>query len=75
LGPQHVKFALEELEKGNLTAVADSALTYYDKSYNYNHEKRGMKNIFLIPCDTADAGVNARRILEFTKEKFRSNHG
>ena len=74
LGPQHVKQALEELEKGNLGTVADIALTYYDKSYNYNHEKREMKNIFLIPCPSADPSSNANRIMEFAQDKFGTAH-
>ena len=68
LGPQHVKRALEELEKGNLREVADISLTYYDKAYNYNHEARSMKNIFQIQCDTADASANAIKIIEFVKQ-------
>ena len=69
LGPQHVKHALEELEKGNLEIVADISLTYYDKSYNYNHEKREMKNIFLIECASADAFENSKKIIEFANQQ------
>lgn len=74
LGPQHVKHALEELEKGNLHEVADIALTYYDKSYNYNHEKRLAKNIYQIECSSADAADNAAKILEFAKMKTKPTH-
>lgn len=74
LGPQHVKRALEELEKGNLSEVADISLTYYDKAYNYNHEKRNMKNIFLIDCPTADASANAAKIIEFASTKFEKEN-
>ncbi len=65
LGGQHVKHALEELEKGNLYEVADIALTYYDKAYNYHHETRNIKNIFRIECETADSSLNAKKIIEF----------
>ena len=71
LGGQHVKYALEELEKGNLHDVADITLTYYDKAYNYNHEKRNMKDVFIIECETADASVNAEKIISFANSSLR----
>lgn len=74
LGPQHVKHALEELEKGNLHEVADIALTYYDKAYNYNHEKRGMKDVSFIECVSADAKANAEKLLEFVNTKLKKNN-
>ena len=74
LGPQHVKHALEELENGNLAEVADITLTYYDKAYNYNHERRKMENIFFIECNTSDASLNADIVMGFIKTKFEKNH-
>lgn len=74
LGPQHVKLALEELEKGNLKEVADITLSYYDKAYNYNHEKRNMKDVFFIECDSADAKRNAEKVLEFVNKKITEVH-
>ncbi len=71
LGPQHVKDALEELEKGDLHKVADLSLAYYDKSYNYNHEVRVVKNIFRIECETDDATANANKLIEFAN---KNNH-
>lgn len=71
LGGQHAKHALEELEKGSLEAVADITLTYYDKTYNYNHEKRSMKDIFFIPCDSADAAVNAQKVLAYANRELK----
>lgn len=68
LGPQHVKQALEELEAGNLKEVADIALTYYDKAYNYNLEARKTKEIFNIDCKTSDPALNAGKILELAKK-------
>ncbi|MBI4929120.1 MAG: tRNA 2-selenouridine(34) synthase MnmH [Bacteroidetes bacterium] len=64
LGPQHAKQALEELEKGNLREVADITLTYYDKAYNYNHEKRNFKDVFVVECESANANLNAKKILK-----------
>jgi tRNA 2-selenouridine synthase len=69
LGPQHVKHALEELEKGNMAEVADITLTYYDKAYNYHHETRSVKDIFRIECETADPSLNAEKIIEFVNIK------
>jgi len=74
LGPQHVKHALEELEKGNLQKVADISLTYYDKAYNYAHEKRNMKDVFFIDCETSDASLNAKKIMQFVNSKFKKQH-
>jgi len=74
LGGQHVKHALEELEKGNLHEVADITLTYYDKAYNYNHELRNMKDVFIIECETADAASNAEKIIEFANNKFQQEY-
>lgn len=74
LGPQHVKHALEELEKGNLREVADITLTYYDKAYNHDHEKRNMKDIFFIESETSDPNVNAEKLISFEKSKLKKNY-
>ncbi len=74
LGGQHVNKALEELENGNLDHVADITLSYYDKAYNYNHEKRNMKDVFFIECDSADAKLNAASVLEFANTKLKTNY-
>ncbi len=65
LGPQHAKEALTQLELGNLATVADITLTYYDKAYNHNHEKRSFENIHFVDCDTADAEANAEKVMSF----------
>ncbi len=41
IGPQHYKFAIQDLENGNIEAAFVHALSYYDKSYTYNLEKKG----------------------------------
>lgn len=68
LGPQHCKTALEHLEKGELDKVAEITLRYYDKAYEFSHEKRKYKNVFDIETNTDDATTNARLILEFVKQ-------
>jgi len=40
LGPQHLKGALEDLENNKLDAVAEKALVYYDKTYQFGLTKR-----------------------------------
>ena len=72
LGPQHAKQALEELEKGNLKTVADITLTYYDKAYNHDHEKRNMKDVFFIECKNADVNQNAKKVLDFANTSLRT---
>lgn len=74
LGPQHAKHALEELEKGNLREVADITLTYYDKAYNYDHEKRNMKDVFFIESETADATTNAEKIISFANTNLKKEY-
>jgi len=74
LGPQHAKQALEELEKGNLREVTDILLSYYDKAYNYNHEKRNFKDVFVVECENANANLNAKKIIEFTNKKFQKEY-
>ncbi len=74
LGPQHAKHALEELEKGNLRTVVDITLTYYDKAYDFNHEKRNFKDVFFVECETANAQENAKNVLEFVSStSLRAN--
>ena len=71
LGPNHTKHALEELDGGNLREVADITLIYYDKAYNYNHEKRNMKDVFFIESETADPSLNAEKMLTFANQKLK----
>ena len=74
LGPQNAKEALQELENGNLRKVADITLSYYDKAYDYNHEKRNFKDVFIVECKDADANLNAKEVLEFVNKKFKKEY-
>ena len=74
LGPQHAKHALEELEKGNLRTVAGITLTYYDKTYDYNHEKRNFKDVFFVECENSDVTTNAKKVLEFANKNLRKEY-
>lgn len=67
LGPQNAKLALEELDKGNLCSVAKITLTYYDKAYNHQHEKRNFKDVFFVECETADPELNAKKVMDVAR--------
>lgn len=69
LGPQHAKRAMELVEEGNAAEVARITLTYYDKAYDHNHQKRNYKDVYFVDCESADAGQNAERVLRLVKEK------
>lgn len=74
LGPQHVQHALEELEKGNLHEVANTALAYYDKAYNHDHEKRNMKDVFFISSETSDVATNSKKIISFANAYLKEQY-
>lgn len=69
LGPQHYKTALEHLEKGEFDKVAEITLHYYDKAYEYNHEKRNYANVHIIEAQSDDPARNALLIHNFVSEK------
>lgn len=69
LGPQHAKRAIEMAEAGNAAEVARITLTYYDKAYDFNHQKREYKNVYFVECESADAAENAQRVLNYMKQK------
>ena len=54
--------------------MAEITLAYYDKAYNYNHEKRNMKDVFFIDCDSADAKKNAEHVLTFANNQLMKDH-
>ena len=64
------KKALESLENGNLTDVADITLTYYDKSYNFGLEKRKNNTVYPIKLEADDPEKNAEILIEFAKTTF-----
>lgn len=41
IGPQNYKSAVQDLDNGNIKSAFAHALTYYDKSYTFNLEKKG----------------------------------
>ena len=73
LGGLAFKQSLEALDKNDLAAVAEITLVYYDKAYNYNHEKRNFKDVFRIEVDADDPEVNAEMAIAFADEKFKNS--
>jgi tRNA 2-selenouridine synthase len=70
LGGQHFKKAIDELHSGNLFAVANIALTYYDKAYDFNHEKRSYKDVYFVVHETGNLSDIAKEIIETHQNKW-----
>ncbi|MCI1753371.1 MAG: tRNA 2-selenouridine(34) synthase MnmH [Flavobacteriales bacterium] len=65
LGPQHAKTALEQLQAGNLQAVARIALVYYDKTYAHGLSKRDPARIIPITTDERSLSITAEQLLQY----------
>jgi tRNA 2-selenouridine synthase len=63
-GGNRVKDALELLESGDLAAVADMLLDYYDKRYLFGRDKHRIGDMASVPTMTGDARQNAQLVLE-----------
>ena len=70
LGGQNVKQALESLEKGDLSTVADLTLVYYDKSYGHGLNTRDENSIFPVPLESDEPQKNAEILIEFAKKNL-----
>ncbi|MBK7174193.1 MAG: tRNA 2-selenouridine(34) synthase MnmH [Bacteroidales bacterium] len=70
MGTYQNKLALEALESGKLSEVAEIVLQYYDKTYEFALKKRPFKKVFEIRLDSPDMKMNARKILDFTKSQM-----
>jgi tRNA 2-selenouridine synthase len=64
LGGQHVKTAIDAIENKDFETAIDIVLHYYDKTYTYDLESKGVDNIVYLETQTADATENAGRIME-----------
>jgi len=71
LGGQHVKSALESLKNGQLDAVADITLTYYDKSYSFGLEQRTNNTLYPVSLESDDPEKNAEILIEFANENIK----
>lgn len=72
-GGNRVKESLELLELGNLAAVADMLLDYYDKRYAYGREKHLTGTITPVESITSDGLLNAKLILNHLKPHGKYN--
>ena len=61
LGPLHTKLCLQCLEQNNFHEVARLSLSYYDKAYDFQYEKK-QQRIIPVFSDTIDVAVNAQKI-------------
>ncbi|HAF30479.1 MAG TPA: tRNA 2-selenouridine(34) synthase MnmH [Bacteroidales bacterium] len=68
LGGQNVKAALESLENGDLSHVADITLAYYDKSYSFGINSRSENSIYPVYLDSDDPEKNAEILIEFAQK-------
>ncbi|MDF9801132.1 tRNA 2-selenouridine synthase [Catalinimonas alkaloidigena] len=59
LGGLRTQKALEDLEANRLESVADNLLTYYDRSYHRNMDRRPSEQIISLPCSEDDPYANA----------------
>ncbi len=66
-GGNRVKTTLELLNAGDLAAVADMLLDYYDKRYTYGRDKHRTGSLTRVPTDTGNATDNARLVLQSLK--------
>ncbi len=64
LGGHNAKQALESLENGDLSTVADLTLAYYDKSYGHGLNTRNENSVFPVKLDSDDPEKNADVLIE-----------
>ncbi len=67
LGGQHVKAALEALDRDDLAAAARIALRYYDKTYQYGLETSQASRILHLRFDRFDPTAIARNLIQAAK--------
>jgi len=64
LSTPRMQQALDDLANSQLDAVADNLLTYYDRSYRRNMDRRPKENTFDIACEKDDPKANALLVRE-----------
>jgi len=64
LGGQHVKTALEALDKNDFTTAAAIALRYYDKAYQYMLEKNPSPDIVILNIEGLSVEAAAKKVLQ-----------
>ncbi len=64
LGGQHLKAALEALERGDYEKAVTIGLHYYDKTYNYGLEQRPAAKVSRLEVDRDDPALAARKAVK-----------
>lgn len=67
LGGQHLKTAIEALEKGDLHTACEINLAYYDKAYLYGLGKRNKATVEIMKFEKTDAEHITKEILRWKK--------
>lgn len=67
LGGQHAKAAIAHIQEGELTEAAKILLTYYDKAYQHNMNRRGDALLHRVPV--ADGSSNFDLAVELIKNE------
>ena len=73
LGGQHVKAALEALERDDLAAAAEIALRYYDKAYDMTVSRREPSLIHRMTVTSRAPEVVAREVFHQLQLVEKSN--
>lgn len=68
LGTLRTRQALADLAENRLDAVADNLLTYYDRSYHRNMERRPAEQVIPLACTQDDPGANALKIISVAEQ-------
>ncbi len=68
LGGQHLKAALEALQRDDFVAAAEIALRYYDKTYQHSLETGHSAAIHQLGFDHGDPMLIARQLIEIEDE-------
>ncbi|TVQ15770.1 MAG: tRNA 2-selenouridine(34) synthase MnmH [Bacteroidetes bacterium] len=64
IGGQHLKTAVAAIDKEDFAAAIDIVLSYYDKTYEFDLERKQRNDILHLQCKTADAESNTQLILK-----------
>lgn len=66
LGGLATKEALQAIDAGDMEKMVEIALTYYDKAYSYELDRK--QRMHPIQLDSLDQAENAQRVLAFAKQ-------
>ena len=71
LGGLRAQQALQALDEGDFTKVADISLQYYDKAYGFGIDKRDQKKVMEIPISDDHPENTAQLLIEITKDSVK----